>query len=91
MDGMKASVTNQQVADDLGVSHATISRIRSGDRVPSVELMATIESVMGLKMNAQVRARLNGQYADLFEKALVRKYDHTNEFLPEKASNYGVG
>ena len=91
MEDMKASVTNQQVATDLGVSHATISRIRSGDRVPSVELMDTIARVTRWKINRQVGARLAGKYADEFESMLARHYSHTTEFNPPEANNYGVG
>ena len=58
MDGMaRTEVTNQAVADDLSVSHATISRIRSGDRMPGLDLMLKIEKLTGWKLSAQAKAR----------------------------------
>lgn len=76
MDTMeKALVTNRRVGEDLGVSHATISRIRSGDRVPSLALMGKIERLTRWKLDRQVRARIEGKYAAQFEVALSRHYD----------------
>lgn len=71
----KALVTNRRVGEDLGVSHATISRIRSGDRVPSLALMGKVEKLTRWKLDRQVRARLEGKYADQFERVLTQHYD----------------
>lgn len=92
MDSMdKAPVTNQRVAEDLGVTHATISRIRSGDRLPSLALMLTIEKVTRWRLSAQVRWRQEGKYATAFEQMLYKHYEYTNEFVPPSAANNGLG
>lgn len=43
-----------ELAERLGVSTATVSRICSGERRPSLELMQTIVDVMGWSLHDQV-------------------------------------
>lgn len=88
---MKATVTNKQVGADLFVSHATVSRIRSGDRLPSIDLMLQIEKVTRWKLDRQIRARQDGSYAAKFEEVLTQHYAPADEFHPPAAANYGVG
>lgn len=65
-------VTNTAVADKLAVDHSTISRIRSGQRYPSRELMRKISEQFNWRMSEQIellpdRGR-NTKYAEEFEK-----------------------
>lgn len=82
MDAMstRCSVTNEQVADDLGLTHSMVSRIRSGDRVPSIERMCVIADVLDWTLYEQADAKRNGEYADEFETHLTEKYGHTGVF-----------
>lgn len=71
---MRAAVTNVQVGKDIDLDHTTVSRIRSGDRLPSLNAMIRIETRYRWKLHIQARARLAGRYAEAFEKALVYEY-----------------
>lgn len=71
---VRALVTNQQVGTDIGATHSMVSRIRSGDRLPSFELMRQIETQIGWSMTDQTDARLLGSYAQEFESALAKNY-----------------
>lgn len=70
----RATVTNEQVAKDLGISHSMVSRIRSSDRHPSVPLMSAINRVYGWSFNAQMRVYGEPAYAATFEKILNEHY-----------------
>jgi len=56
--------TNAQVAEKLGVSHSTVSRMRTGKRIGSPEVLSRISSEFEIPladvMNAAVKAR-NGK------------------------------
>lgn len=73
MVGM-ATITNESIARDLGVSHSTVSRIRSGDRLPSVPLMVQIERAYNWSVQEQVRSRESGKYPSAFEYAVQQQY-----------------
>jgi transcriptional regulator with XRE-family HTH domain len=55
-----------ETADVLGCSVATVSRICSGERRPSVDLMMEIRRVFSWSIDAQVSAIESGRYADEF-------------------------
>jgi len=74
MSATKAQVTNQRVAEDLGVTHSAVSRIRTGDRHPSLELMVTIAKRYGWTTDRQVAAVHDRKYATEFEATLTRFY-----------------
>lgn len=77
MDTMnvRSTVTNQRVADDLGVTHSMISRIRSGERHPSLVLASRISRVLDWPLQDQVNSINAGNYGPLFEQRLEQKYD----------------
>lgn len=67
--------TNVAIATRLGCDHSTVSRIRSGQRYPSRELMRKIEASFGWKVVHQLgllpdRGR-NTRYASQFEKVIA--------------------
>lgn len=62
--------TNREVADRIGLTHSAVSRIRSGQRYPGVEVMGVIAREFKWPVNSQVEARLAGVYADRFELAV---------------------
>ena len=74
MDMSRAAITNVQVGLDIGLDHTTVSRIRSGDRLPSIDVMVAIARVYGWKIDAQVRARTEDRYASGFEAVLIRSF-----------------
>ena len=50
-------LTNSQVAEALGLSESGVSRLRSGDRLPSLDVMQKIEDVYGWTVQGQSNAR----------------------------------
>lgn len=69
---MDERMTNGELGTLLDLSHVTISRLRSGTRLPSVEAMVRIEEVLGWKVQDQVEARKDSDYAAKFEDAVTR-------------------
>lgn len=68
------SITNTQIAEDIGLTHSGVSRIRSGDRLPSISVMAKIADVYGWSPDSQMAARFHGKYPERFEEVLEAHY-----------------
>lgn len=86
----RTPITNKRIANDLGVTHAAISRIRSGGRTPSLELMMRIERAIQWKLSYQAAAKEEGIYATKFEAAIKLHYIENqaparNTFTPASA------
>lgn len=64
---------NTVLGKELGVSHATVSRWKSGDRLPELENMAAIAEVLGWSLDAQWAARQKGNYADEFSSRVAAR------------------
>lgn len=47
------SISNKEIGRQLGVSHAQISRIKSGDRLPSLQTMLRIQETLGWSLADQ--------------------------------------
>lgn len=62
-----------EAAEALGCSMSTVSRIVSGDRTPSVDLMKEIRRVFSWGLEAQVEAIDSGEYAELFKTKMERR------------------
>lgn len=69
MSGMNTSIviTNERIAQDIGVTHSMVSRIRSGDRFPSYDTMKQIERAYNWTVADQLKARDEGKYASSLE------------------------
>lgn len=65
--------TNRAVADKLGLSESGVSRLRSGDRLPSLALMQKIEAKYGWSVQGQSIARSHNDWRRSFEAVLVAK------------------
>lgn len=75
MDAMeRATVTNQRVAEDLGITHSAVSRIRSGDRTPSLDVMLKMHEEWEWPLEVQALSRSLGKYAEDFEAVLAKRY-----------------
>lgn len=66
---MDIRTTNRTIADRLGLSVATVSRLRSGDRYPSFAVMERIASETGWSVARQSTARTAGKWYLGFEEA----------------------
>lgn len=71
---MRAAVTNVQVGDDIGLDHTTVSRIRTGTRLPSIDVMVDIARVYGWNVEKQIEARMEDRYQERFEFCLVSRF-----------------
>lgn len=78
LSGMDTSaplaVTNRRIGQDIGMGHSGVSRIRSGERLPSVTVMSRIARVYKWQLEDQVRARLDNRYAEEWERVLREYY-----------------
>ena len=61
----KAGLSQQELADKLGVSRQTINAIEKGDYNPTIKLCVGICRVLGLTLNDLF---WNEEYAENFEK-----------------------
>jgi transcriptional regulator with XRE-family HTH domain len=64
---MAERISNIKLGELLGLSHASVSRIRSGSRLPSSEVMLEIKKLTGWTVDEQLEARNEGRYAELFD------------------------
>lgn len=68
---MATSPTNEALGELLGISHATVSRIKSGHRLPSLEVMDKIRELYGWSLDDQTDARNEGTYAERFQAIVL--------------------
>ncbi len=66
-------VNRTEMADALGCSVATVSRICSGDRAPSLALMIEIRRVLSWSVESQVDEMGCGNYPAIFEEKMERR------------------
>ena len=69
--------SNAEVARRIGRTHSYVSRLRSGDRLPSWETGRLIEREYGWDLGDQALAREANDWAAQFEKVLQRDIDQT--------------
>jgi transcriptional regulator with XRE-family HTH domain len=65
-------VTNVDLGAKLGISHAQVSRLRSGDRSPTLATLVSVQKTLGWPVADQVKAFEVGTYAAGFEDAIKR-------------------
>jgi len=63
--------SNEQIGQALEVSHAAVSRYRSGDRFPELDVMARIANLLDWSMDDQYKARQAGTYANEFSQRMA--------------------
>lgn len=66
-------MNGREMARVLQVSEATVSRLVSGDRQPSLELMVKIKSVLNWKLDPQAEALQSGKYGEVFAEKMAKK------------------
>ena len=64
--------THQHVANLLGLTVASVSRIRTGNRLPSLEVMTKIRDLLDWSIDDQTAARDADRYATEFNDRLER-------------------
>lgn len=83
----RAPVTNERVAELLGVHHSMVSRLRSGERFPSVQLMTKIEEIFRWKMSAQAKVFATPGYARGFERAIAYLNEPRSQYFDSGANS----
>jgi len=53
----ESGLTNQQVGELIGLTYSAVSRLRSGDRLPSIPTMYNIEVAFGWPVADQLEMR----------------------------------
>lgn len=74
-----AAVTNMEVGTLIDMGYTGISRLRSGDRNPSIAAMLRIERAFGWSLVDQVHARERGEFGKAFEQTLINRYGTISE------------
>lgn len=77
-------MNQQEAADLLGCSVATVSRLRSGDRLPSVGLMKEIRRVLSWSIEAQISAQDQDRYHHEFTQRMDRRRMRTRMRRPRQ-------
>jgi len=67
---MASRVTNVRLGEMLGISHAQVSRLRSGHRPATLNTLISVRDALGWSVEEQVAAFEAGNYAAEFEKAI---------------------
>lgn len=81
-----------ELAEALNVSLATVSRISSGDRRPSLDLMYVIEDVLVWPFEAQADEIRCGSYAQVFTEKMERRQARRRDADPSTVRSVsGVG
>lgn len=74
-------VTNQELGELIGLSHSSVSRLRSGERGTSTTVMLQIEKVLKWDLHDQIQRRDDGTYAQELERLAsawkARKMNHS--------------
>lgn len=74
-------VKNKDIAERLGINPVSLSRLRSGERKPSLRMMLRIESELGWSLTEQSAAfdeRDRKAYAGAFRRFLRDNFDIPN-------------
>jgi transcriptional regulator with XRE-family HTH domain len=67
-------MTNQEVGELIGLSHSAVSRIRSGQRFPGLNVMLTISQQFDWPLDDQMQARRHSvNYAAEFDRRVNEK------------------
>lgn len=74
------TLTNEEVGQMVGLTYSAVSRLRSGDRTPSVEVMRRISDAFGVPFdevataatNGKGRAERNAHWGTYFRDLLLR-------------------
>lgn len=67
-------ISNRDIGRMIGLSHSGVSRIRTGNRLPSLETMRRIESAFDWALTEQAELHKRGRYdyARAFNDAISR-------------------
>lgn len=74
---VQVTLSNVEVGRRIGLHHTSVSRVRKGERVPSLEVMQKIATEFGWSLDdqAQCKAKSRADYAAGFEAQIRAKHE----------------
>ena len=75
-------MTNDKIGELIGLSYSAVSRLRRGERLPSVGVMVAISERLGWAVEDQVSVRV-GQGAGAYSRRLNDYLDKLEDDTPE--------
>ena len=82
-----AAMTNAQIGEMIGLSFTAVSRMRNGDRLPSVEVMTKISTVFEIPLEDVVRATRAGDTTLLRRESWGRYFSGLVEAYERKQAD----
>lgn len=83
----RAKITNKEVGEILKIDHTTVSRYRSGDRVPSLGIMLDIATEFNWDLTLQAISKKADAWHDGFEAALSTMYGEATDDAATQATS----
>lgn len=88
----KKNLTQEQLAEKLGVTSKTISRWENGNYMPDISLLKPISEELGISLNDLLSGEKveKEQYQEKLEENILNTIDYTNKKIKEKNSFIGL-
>jgi transcriptional regulator with XRE-family HTH domain len=83
----RANITNKEIAEILKLDHTTVSRYRSGDRVPSLDVLLDIATEFNWDLVQQAISRKADTWARDFEEILRARHGEVEDDAPVEATS----
>lgn len=83
----RANITNKDISEKLSLDHTTVSRYRSGDRRPSLDIIIKIAEEFNWDMSLQALSLKNNVWHEGFEARLVDLYGEVADDAPAEATS----
>ena len=88
----KKNMTQEQLAEKLGVTSKTISRWENGNYMPDISLLKPISEELGVTLNDLLSGEKveKEQYQEKLEENIINTIDYTNKKVSEKNNFIGL-
>ena len=88
----KKNMTQEQLAEKLGVTSKTISRWENGNYMPDISLLKPLSEELGITLNDLLSGEKveKGQYQEKLEENIINTIDYTNKKITEKSKLMGL-
>jgi len=88
----KKNMTQEQLAEKLGVTSKTISRWENGNYMPDISLLKPISEELGVTLNDLLSGEKveKEQYQEKLEENIINTIDYTNQKVNEKNRFLGI-
>ena len=88
----KKNMTQEQLAEKLGVTSKTISRWENGNYMPDISLLKPISEELGISLNDLLSGEKveKEQYQEKLEENIINTIDYSNKKVNEKNNSIGL-